>query len=256
MPSVILTMLVGERVTAWDADERYKDLPTALKTMLGDLDRWLQLHPVMPPLEDPSCPGTYFNHRWNQPQYENFRNKISMYAAWVSEAYDEPDQQRSLAAWQRVFGTAFKAPALAATVAQAGPSPAGTTEKLARAPKEQFIEELFTPVRTGHTVRISATVEKKDGFRSGALRQFRSVGKQRSLRFNASTDVPRPFDLYWKVRNTGPEAAGQLRGELLKDAGSMSRTETTLYRGRHYVEVYVVKDGRVVAMDRHDVVID
>jgi hypothetical protein len=36
----------------------------------------------------------------------------------------------------------------------------------------------------------------------------------------------------------------------------MSRTETTQYRGRHYVEVYVVQDGRVLAMDRHDVVIE
>jgi hypothetical protein len=257
-PSVILTLLVGERVTAWDADERYKDVPTALKNMLADLDSRLQLYPTMPTLEDPSCPGTYFNHRWKPEQYENFRNKISLYAGWVAEAYDEPDKQKSITAWQRIFGDAFTAPTLAGAVAAAAaPVTADTAVALPRAPKEQYIEELgFTPVRTGHTVRITATVEKKNGFRSGPLRMFRSVGKQRSLRFTAWTNVPDPFHLYWKVRNTGREAAGQLRGELIKDTGSMSRTETTLYRGRHYVEVYVVKNGQVLAMDRHDVVID
>lgn len=257
VPSVILTLLVGERVTVWDADERYKDVPTALKNILADLDSWLQLRQTMPLLEDPSCPGTYFNHRWDQAQYENFRTKVGLYAGWVAEAYDEPDQQKSIRAWQRIFGDTFKAPTPASAIAAAAaPMTADTAVALPRAPKEQYIEELFTPVRSGHTVRITATVEKKNGFRSGPLRLFRSVGKHRSLRFSASTDVPGPFEVYWKIRNTGPEAAGQLRGELIKDTGAMSRTENTLYRGRHYVEVYVVKNCQVLAMDRHDVVID
>ena len=64
IPSVILTLLIAERVTSWDADQRYKDVPTALRNMLNDLDQWLDLYALMPLLEDPSCPGTYFNHRW------------------------------------------------------------------------------------------------------------------------------------------------------------------------------------------------
>ncbi|WP_443058179.1 nucleotide-binding domain-containing protein [Streptomyces sp. JWR5-1] len=31
--------------------------------------------------------------------------------------------------------------------------------------------------------------------------------------------------------------------------------ERTRYRGRHYVEVWIVKDGKVVARGHHDVVI-
>ncbi len=256
VPSVILTTLVGERVSAWDADVLYKDVPTALKSMLADLDSWLQMHPMMPLLEDPSCLGTSFNHRWDQQQYENFRTRVSQYSAWVTEAYDETDKQKSIIAWQRIFGADFKAPAKTTTTASAAPAVPETAMQLPRAPKEQYIEELFVPTRSGHTVRINANVQKKDGFRAGPLRQFRAIGKQRRLRFTATTDVPAPFELYWKVRNTGTEAAGQLRGELLKDDGSMSRTETTLYRGRHFVEVYVVTGGQVVARDRHDVVIN
>lgn len=255
VPSVILTLLVAERVTDWDADERYKDVPTALTNMLADLDSWLQMHPVMPLLEDPSCPGTYFNHRWDEPQYNNLRNKVSQYSAWVTQAYDEADKQKSITAWQRIFGTDFKAPVAAITAASAAPTTEGGA-LLTRAPKEQYIEELFAPVRSGYAVRINAVVQKKDGFRSGPLRQFRAIGKQRSLKFTATTDVPAPFDLYWKVRNTGPDAGGELRGELIKDTGKMSRTESSLYQGRHFVEVYVVKDEQVFARDRHDVFID
>lgn len=257
VPSVILTLLVAERVTAWDADERYKDVPTALKNLLADLDTWLQMYPTMPLLEDPSCPGTSFNHRWDQFQYENFRAKITMYSGWVTEAYDEPDKQESITAWQRVFGDAFKAPA--ALSAAASTNVAQTDEAavlLPRAPREQYIEERgFRPVLS-HKAQITATVLKRDGFRSGPLRRFGSVGKQRRVRFVVTTDVPGPIRVFWKVRNVGPEAAEQLRGEIVEDDGSLSRIETTLYRGRHYVEVYVVKNNKVLAMDRHDVPIE
>lgn len=257
VPSVILTLLVAERVTAWGADELYKDVPTALKNLLADLDMWLKLYPTMPRLEDPSCPGTTFNHRWDQAQYENFRNKIAMYSGWVTEAYEETDKQKSLTAWQRVFGDAFKASAALNAAASVGA--ARTAEApvlLPRAPKEQFIEERGFRRVLSHKAQITATVLKLDGFRSGPLRRFGSVGKHRKVRFSVTTDVPGPFEVLWKVRNVGPEAAGHLRGEIVEDDGSMSRTEPTLYRGRHYVEVYVVKNGEVLAMDRHDVPIE
>ena len=256
VPSVILTLLVAERVTAWDADELYKDVPTALKNLLADLDTWLQMYPTMPPLEDPSCPGTTFNHRWDQAQYKNFRTKIASYSGWVTEAYDETDKQKSVTAWQRVFGDAFKAPAALSAVALSSARTDEAAVLLPRAPREQYIEELGFRVAPTSNTRITAMVLKKDGFRSGPLRGFRQVGKHRSVRFSVTTDVPGPFRVFWKVRNIGPGAGGQLRGVIIEDAGSMSHSETTLYSGRHYVEVYIVKNNQVLAIDRHDVPIE
>ena len=68
-------------------------------------------------------------------------------------------------------------------------------------------------------------------------------------------DVPPPYEVYWKIKNTGDEAArvNQLRGEIVHDAGSHQRSEPTAYRGSHYVECYIVKDRRVVAVDRQPV---
>ena len=92
VPSVILTMLLGERVQAFDEATRYADVPTTLMNLMTDLDAWLKLYPDMPVLEDPSCPGTTFNHRWNQDRYENFRKWVTFYADRITEAYQRAGQ--------------------------------------------------------------------------------------------------------------------------------------------------------------------
>jgi hypothetical protein len=55
----------------------------------------------------------------------------------------------------------------------------------------------------------------------------------------------------------GEEAAkaGQLRGEIRVDAGGATKREQTLYRGSHYVECFIVKNGVCVARDRQPVFI-
>jgi len=64
-PSVILTVMLGGRVWYSGAD-RYRDVPHTLIALLEDLDGWLALHHDMPLLDDPSCPGTSFNQRWDE----------------------------------------------------------------------------------------------------------------------------------------------------------------------------------------------
>lgn len=69
--------------------------------------------------------------------------------------------------------------------------------------------------------------------------------------------MPPPYTIYWKVRNGGEEAyrANQLRGEISVDGGSQSKVESTSYKGTHYVECYVAKNGVVVARDRQRVIV-
>ncbi|MFJ4013543.1 hypothetical protein [Streptomyces sp. NPDC090026] len=59
-----------------------------------------------------------------------------------------------------------------------------------------------------------------------------------------------------EVPNYGPDAenAHGLHGRIRPGRGPRIH-ERTRYRGRHYVEVWIVKDGRVVVSDHHDVVI-
>ncbi len=42
------------------SESDYPDLPMAFLNILTELDRWLDINLTMPPIEDPSCPGTSF----------------------------------------------------------------------------------------------------------------------------------------------------------------------------------------------------
>jgi hypothetical protein len=80
------------------------------------------------------------------------------------------------------------------------------------------------------------------------------------LTFKVHTDTPVPFQVLWKVRNRGAAAAqaGDLRGQLFDDdaRSPLIHHERTRYPGRHFVEVYIVKNRIVVASDHHDVIIE
>lgn len=256
--SVILTILVGERVTgaALLADpDHYKDLPTAFLSLLVDLNDYLQANPTMPSIDDPSCPTENFNHRWDQAQYANFRTWINVYAGWAQDAYDEPDPAESYRKWRKLFGDKFgtySTTAVKTSEAHRAVSSVHDTEEFA---ESKFVVALNPAYR----VRLQARTVRRDGWRTYTLsKRGNRVDRGRNLTFSiASSNVPEPYEVWWKVRNTGPEAIARnsIRGQIVRDGGSRSRTEPTSFRGNHYVEVYVVKGGVVVAKDHHPVII-
>jgi hypothetical protein len=130
--SVILTTLVGgvvDQQRKLDDPAHYADVPTTLRSVLNDLDVWLQVQPNLPIIEDPSCPGTDFNHRWDQAGYARFCDKVHTYAAMVDAAYTEPDPDISLRRWQKVFGNSFRKPPSTTSKPRFGPvaAPAAQT---------------------------------------------------------------------------------------------------------------------------------
>jgi hypothetical protein len=256
VPSVILTTLVGERISVWFAEpHKYKDLPTALVNLVEDLDAWLQANPTKPSIADPSCTSTNFDHRWDDAKYANFRNKVGMYAGKIRAAYDEPDKETSLALWQDIFGDEFqKAPVETAAAARTAPA---TVTETGDDP-EQFIRDLF-PVAPRYGFDIKCRV-RCNGVDEGWLRLSQCrVRKGRDLTFTVSNcDVPGPYRVFWKVRNSGGEAAarpGGLRGQIHEGSAGAPWTESTSYYGGHYVEAYIVRGGVVVASAHHPVIV-
>lgn len=250
--SVILTALLGERVNAATADvtpELYADVPTTLKTLVGDLADYLDQHPTVPPtVADPSRPDGDFNHRWEGDTYPNFVKWIRFYADKIAAAHQEEDRATSMKLWREVFGDDFGEGVAEAAVAEVAAD---------RAPNESFITDSRWGIRVArplpHTAHISCRVAAKNGFRDGQLADLNyRVQRDRDLYFQVEHDVPAASAVYWKVRNRGGEAerAGDLRGEITRDNGSRQRRETTKYRGSHYVEVYVVKNGVCLAISR------
>lgn len=257
--SIILTTLLGELVNDVDASlapTRYQDVPSTLNTLLSMLADTLTAS--MPAVMDPAGTGDNFTDRyggdWN---YDNFRRQIRNYAAKVKAAYDEVDRDSSIAAWQAIFGDGFK-PGGLQNVASIAPHSASVPWE-----GEKFIDRqpfnLPVQINPGFRLKIRGTVQRKTGFREYDLSsRGYQVSKHLSLRFKiSSVNVPPPYSVYWKVRNGGDEAyyANQLRGEITLDEGHGTRSESTSYKGTHYVECYVVKDGIVVVTDRQNVIV-
>ena len=98
------------------------------------------------------------------------------------------------------------------------------------------------------SVRIVGRVYRK-GFRPYTIKsESTPLPKQLSLQFEAETDVPRPYKVYWQVVNTGNEAqtVNQLRGGFydgIFEKGRQIRKESTRYKGVHWIECFIVKDG-------------
>jgi hypothetical protein len=254
--SIVLTALLGDRVNFANLlgdPTYYGDLATTLVHLLNDLDTYLQANATLPVIQDPGGTGEDFGQRWDQDGYANFRNWIHFYAQKVDAAYEETDRDAGVALWQEVFGEDFKKPPVEIQLAEA---------KAMVPSSERFIDRDFGAeiIATSYTVRIAGRVRPQPGFRNYTLaRRGNRVMKGRSLVFNVvACTVPKPYDVYWKVRNTGAEAARleALRGEIGRDTGTGEKTETTAYRGSHYVECYIVKDGKCVASDRQSVFVE
>jgi len=120
---------------------------------------------------------------------------------------------------------------------------------------EEYVEDLF-PVKLNreYTATIASHVTGP-GFMPRSIGEFlaRYAGIPRNMKidFQATTNVLGHVEFWWKVRNFGPEAKAVevgkgLRGEVQSTVGN-SKRETTAYHGTHYVECYVIKDGKCVA---------
>ena len=151
--------------------------------------------------------------------------------------------------WGKVFGWAF--PAYSRSL--------DTVYTLTRqfpSPSEENIEDMF-PVRIdpSYSVSISPTISG-NGFRPQSfydfIQRYGAVPKRLKLKFQATSNVPGPVQYWWKVRNFYEEARAAnsgkgLRGEIKQGESNGINTESTLYKGTHYVECYIIKDGVCVA---------
>ena len=127
--SVLLTTLLANNVNMTDmGSEGFGDTPTALKTIIGRLDDWLQANVAKPHVANPFLPSENFSERWTDDQYENFRARLHGYREWVDEAFDENNPSESIAKWRRVFGEDFGS----AEAAEEGASVGRTVVALAK----------------------------------------------------------------------------------------------------------------------------
>lgn len=179
-----------------------------------------------------------------------FQSKAKKAAAKCAEAKDADKEPRKARLYREVFGRSF--PSTSQVAVQANES-----VDASRYTTEEFIESRF-PVDVRYDLLIDSEVTAAGG-RGERLRalskRFAWLPVGRSLDFFVELcGVPKPYTLYWKVRNVGPEAEKRgIRGQLMLDGGNERRSEITSFHGDHYVEAYVVKDEVCVARSKIDV---
>lgn len=184
---------------------------------------------------------------------KKFQEKSKKAYELCLEAIEAKDQKNENLKWKKIFGREFPT--------EKGSGFAEDSKILSYNNTEEFIEDKFQ-VDIRYSISIDCIVSQ-NGFRDHFLRnllKMRALLKpDKRLQFHVvETNVPCPYDLYWKILNRGDEAKkrNQIRGDIIKDKGNKERIEDTRFRGDHIVECYAVKDNIVVAKDRIHVPID
>lgn len=269
-PSFLFTTLLGNRIQADDKDsDASKDLPSALKTLLGRLDDWLQATPYVTRVANPVLPAEDQASIWDDTKYQNFRTQMRRYREWVDDAFAEADDAESLKKWRLIFGDDFgkakvvkvAASATATTNALAGTDDVDTVRERGLSALPQNIKAphwRHTPFWTVATMQMKLTVRAtlashdrgrllKNVANGDALQAGHYLRFQSSLVGGADLSA---YETRWRVTNTGPVAERRrtLRGGFESSSPDHTRWEPLSFRGVHMVEAFLIRksDGQQV----------
>lgn len=272
-PSVILTTLLGNNIHSWDkGGVAFADTPTALKTLFGRLDDWLQARPAKPAIHNPELWGEDFAAEWSDDKYTNFRKQIARYREWIDDAYDCEDRDESITKWRRVFGNAF---AKGVTIQKKSLSEATALASVMVAKAANYTYDLVKDVRLfgvgivprevthpDHQQPIIWTRSSSAWFDITVFAQHRSRQRKEGVwisagqviqpnggllftaTINGEADVPQGHYLKWRITNTGWAAfinkSG--RGGFYSSDGCQ-RWEPLEYHGVHIAEAFMIGPG-------------
>lgn len=274
--SVLLTTIIGYRISAADKDTAaFADTPTALKTVFGRMDDWLQANLIKPVVTNPFLQSENFADAWTDDQYANFRNRIHTYREWIDDAYNEADRTESIAKWRRVFGEDFAkgevidegksvskrlVADMRRTLIEASHFTGDLVEAIKRFGgrvlppsfnKKPYMEAPRWKWATNQNMTVSVRADlhasKHASERIRAAQSLEPLPPDYWLHFKAVTNLGTPFDsanykVMWRVTNTDEAAAldNALRGRFEKPESDNSRWELLRYRGVHLVEAFVI----------------
>lgn len=223
------------------------ELDTALRKILRDMDAYIEEEHGIDWVRNPTNAMENFADKWIEypKRRENFYKWLEIARSDFDRLALADDAQRE-ATLSEAFGEEV------ANRVRGQVEPRTWSKR-----KSIFASHRQVPpwsLKNAGTVKIKkATWAPKGSIRT---RPFSSdskpVPKNVTLRFYASTDIPRPFEVYWQIVNTGEEAerANCLRGSFEVGSihsGSLMRKEPTAYKGTHTIECFIVKDGYLAA---------
>ncbi|CAH2409369.1 SMODS domain-containing nucleotidyltransferase [Mesorhizobium escarrei] len=290
--SVLLTTLLGRQIDTLDKDsELFADTPTALKTIIGRLDDFLQGYSKKPKIVNPYLWGEDFAATWTDDQYTNFRNFVHKYREWIDAAFDSPDRADSITLWRKVFGNDFaKSSEIVAksflsedafSVHSLLRSSAAHLDDLVETIREygtSILPNIFNkpphmrlppwPRASTWSFPISVVSifhTSKDGINGTPVRSGQILRPRGGLWFDVKLrdgrSIPDGHRVQWRITNTGAiaMALGKGRGGFEVPQRGNRRWEALEYRGVHIAEAFVIRmsdDVLVAQSDPYHVTIE
>lgn len=190
------------------------------------------------------------NRKSDYTRMENWRNRLEKELNKLDILFDNCSKKEALEAWGAFFNSSYWETML--------DSPKAENRSFTNT--EQFIEDL-KPLDRKYEVKMKCIIEK-DGFRPTPILDFlekfspmlRALPHNYSIRCSIqSTTCPGDYKVLWKVRNVGKlaEQKNMIRGQIV-DRGKEIK-ETSSFKGPHFIECYIIKNGVCVAIDRTEV---
>lgn len=247
--SIILTTLAA------CAYQQEASVPEALYRILQDMDRYIEHRQGHAWIANPSNPLENFADKWALDS-----DCEKAFYEWLESAREDFATAGGMSDRSRLIE--FLSGRLGVKVVNAAAARRKVAVPSIASNIAVRIRDLFRvghrqaprwPVALSGQLQIERAWVCRDGFRDTEIvSNGPALPKYNSLRFKATTDMQRPFKIYWQVVNTGEEAtnADGLRGgfdELYFEKGGLMKEESTLYTGTHWVECFIVKDGYLVA---------
>lgn len=243
--SIVITTLAAR---SYDQQASvFEALQAALERMEGLID----LRQGRPWISNPADPRENFADAWaDEPRYR------AVFSEWLEDARSDfknaiasTSQDQFVDAWSPRLGRTLVEDAFPTGRSIAQDTWSKTWRRLRDAPHRAPLS--WPSFQSGH-VKMSSVEYLQKGFRPKPISSNSEVPRNADLTFQAQTDVPRPFEVFWQIINTGEAArlAKKLRGrfEPAKPSdGHLTRHETAAYRGIHSIECFIVKNGYCVA---------
>lgn len=194
----------------------------------------------MPNIWDPSIQENDLLDSYSYSDVEEFVNKLEEHTVLLAEDGTTNDT------WRTILGNEF---------------PKDDSQQAVSAlsvPLDSFLSVAHrqTPpwsITRGGIVMIATQVVFPDGTQESLSNNSAPIPKGSSLYYRAITGIKRPFTVKWQVVNTGnaAEYARCLRGGF-EDSNRENNTryEETAYTGKHYVQCFVLKNGRCIAKSK------
>lgn len=196
----------------------------------------------------------------DRDKVKNLYNRLDVYISKLDVLFQEDCTQiEAVEAWKAFFEHAFWENLLSESRTVNKSLASFADSSVYRYDDTEESIEQYHPVNLMYNLRINCKVTQ-DGWMTRLLTEMLNI--REPLRINkkldfhiVNIDVPKPYKIYWKVKNQGDVAKKKncVRGQILKGDESGHKSEETTFKGEHYVECYIIKDDICVAMDRIDV---